>query len=39
MPMTTSQSPLAPLMSLDCISAALLDAHLQRAAPAAPPVP
>jgi len=37
--MTTSQSPLAPLMSLDCISAALLDAHPQRAAPAAPPVP
>src|SRR5215475_14235023 len=39
MPMTISQSPLAPLMSLDCISAALLDAHPQRAASAAPPVP
>src|SRR5262249_13040716 len=32
MPMTTSQSPLAPLMSLDCISAALLDAPAARRA-------
>jgi len=37
--MTISQSPLAPLMSLDGISAALLDAHPQQGRAAAPPVP